>query len=104
MQTDCLLFAFFIIGFENGIQFSVLNEAKETVADPTESLLGPLFSFRLERRVFDCKMSVKMVEFPHKYRRVRIWWNWQTHYFEVVVGQPVQVQVLLCAPKFQFPP
>ena len=32
---------------------------------------------------------------------VRIWWNWQTRYFEVVVGQPVQVQVLLCAPLFQ---
>jgi hypothetical protein len=31
---------------------------------------------------------------------VRIWWNWQTRYFEVVVGQPVQVQVLLCAPTF----
>ena len=31
---------------------------------------------------------------------VRIWWNWQTRYFEVVVGQPVQVQVLLCAPCF----
>ena len=30
----------------------------------------------------------------------RIWWNWQTRYFEVVVGQPVQVQVLLCAPSF----
>jgi hypothetical protein len=29
----------------------------------------------------------------------RIWWNWQTRYFEVVVGQPVQVQVLLCAPN-----
>src|SRR6266481_5947389 len=28
----------------------------------------------------------------------RIWWNWQTRYFEVVVGQPVQIQVLLCAP------
>ena len=33
---------------------------------------------------------------------VRIWWNWQTRYFEVVVGQPVQVQVLLCAPFFVF--
>jgi hypothetical protein len=32
--------------------------------------------------------------------RARIWWNWQTRYFEVVVGQPVQVQVLLCAPLF----
>ena len=31
---------------------------------------------------------------------LRIWWNWQTRYFEVVVGQPVQVQVLLCAPFF----
>ncbi len=30
----------------------------------------------------------------------RIWWNWQTRYFEVVVGKPVQVQVLLCAPIF----
>jgi hypothetical protein len=38
-----ILLAFFIIGFENGIQFSVLIEAKETVADPTESLLSPPF-------------------------------------------------------------
>jgi hypothetical protein len=30
--------------------------------------------------------------------RLRIWWNWQTRYFEVVVPQGVQVQVLLCAP------
>ena len=30
--------------------------------------------------------------------RSRLWWNWQTRYFEVVVGQPVQVQVLLSAP------
>src|ERR1051326_7103296 len=30
----------------------------------------------------------------------RLWWNWQTRYFEVVVGQPVQVQVLLSAPTF----
>ena len=29
---------------------------------------------------------------------LRLWWNWQTRYFEVVVGQPVQVQVLLSAP------
>jgi len=36
-------FAFFIIGFENGIQLSVLIEAKETVADPMESLLSPPF-------------------------------------------------------------
>ena len=34
----------------------------------------------------------------HYERSLRIWWNWQTRYFEVVVGQPVQVQVLLCAP------
>jgi hypothetical protein len=33
--------------------------------------------------------------------KARIWWNWQTRYFEVVVGQPVQVQVLLSAPLFQ---
>jgi hypothetical protein len=30
----------------------------------------------------------------------RIWWNWQTRYFEVVVPQGVEVQVLLCAPIF----
>ena len=36
----------------------------------------------------------------HYERSLRIWWNWQTRYFEVVVGQPVQVQVLLCAPIF----
>src|SRR6185295_10045395 len=30
--------------------------------------------------------------------RLRIWWNWQTRYFEVVVPQGVQVQVLLSAP------
>jgi hypothetical protein len=29
----------------------------------------------------------------------RMWWNWQTRYFEVVVPQGVQVQVLPCAPK-----
>jgi hypothetical protein len=28
---------------------------------------------------------------------LRVWWNWQTRYFEVVVGKPVQVQVLLRA-------
>src|SRR5439155_21608087 len=37
----------------------------------------------------------------HYERSLRIWWNWQTRYFEVVVGQPVQVQVLLCAPCFR---
>ena len=31
-------------------------------------------------------------------RRSRIWWNWQTRYFEVVVPKGVQVQVLLSAP------
>src|SRR5437868_8153497 len=34
--------------------------------------------------------------------RLRLWWNWQTRYFEVVVGQPVQVQVLLSAPSLLF--
>ena len=29
---------------------------------------------------------------------LRIWWNWQTRYFEVVVPKGVQVQVLLSAP------
>jgi hypothetical protein len=40
-------------------------------------------------------------EFPREllhYAGLRLWWNWQTRYFEVVVGQPVQVQVLLSAP------
>ena len=31
---------------------------------------------------------------------LRLWWNWQTRYFEVVVEQSVQVQVLLSAPFF----
>ena len=31
---------------------------------------------------------------------MRLWWNWQTRYFEVVVPQGVQVQVLLSAPFF----
>src|ERR1035438_5134814 len=35
--------------------------------------------------------------------RVRIWWNWQTRYFEVVVPKGVQVQVLLCAPNLTVP-
>jgi hypothetical protein len=34
---------------------------------------------------------------------LRLWWNWQTRYFEVVVEQSVQVQVLLTAPSFFFP-
>jgi hypothetical protein len=33
--------------------------------------------------------------------RLRVWWNWQTRYFEVVVPQGVQVQVLLRAPIFR---
>ncbi len=31
---------------------------------------------------------------------LRLWWNWQTRYFEVVVAKAVQVQVLLSAPCF----
>ena len=31
---------------------------------------------------------------------MRLWWNWQTRYFEVVVAKAVQVQVLLSAPPF----
>lgn len=33
-----------------------------------------------------------------------MWRNWQTRYFEVVVPQGVQVQVLPCAPKSIQPP
>ena len=32
--------------------------------------------------------------------RSRVWWNWQTRYFEVVVAKAVQVQVLPRAPTF----
>ena len=43
------------------------------------------------------------LHFPHWigtiFQGSRLWWNWQTRYFEVVVGQPVQVQVLLSAPS-----
>ena len=36
--------------------------------------------------------------------RLRVWWNWQTRYFEVVVPKGVQVQVLLRAPNLlRFP-
>jgi hypothetical protein len=28
---------------------------------------------------------VKMLQFPQKNDGLRIWWNWQTRYFEVVV-------------------
>ena len=34
--------------------------------------------------------------------RARIWWNWQTRYFEVVVPKGVQVQVLLSAPLLDY--
>jgi hypothetical protein len=33
-------------------------------------------------------------------RLVRLWWNWQTRYFEVVVEQSVEVQILSDAPFF----
>ncbi len=36
----------------------------------------------------------------HYDRSLRTWWNWQTRYFEVVVPQGVQVQILPCAPCF----
>src|SRR5258706_15639898 len=42
--------------------------------------------------------SFPLFRIPFRFGGLRIWWNWQTRYFEVVVGQPVQVQVLLCAP------
>ncbi len=31
---------------------------------------------------------------------MRLWWNWQTRYFEVVVAKAVQVQDLQSAPFF----
>ena len=37
---------------------------------------------------------------PANLSNTRIWWNWQTRYFEVVVPQGIQVQVLLSAPTF----
>ncbi len=43
-----------------------------------------------------CARGVHLLHYP----RARIWWNWQTRYFEVVVPQGVQVQVLLSAPVF----
>ena len=48
---------------------------------------------------FRFKIALRAAGLPASlFNRVRIWWNWQTRYFEVVVGQPVQVQVLLSAP------
>src|SRR5438128_6888468 len=46
-----------------------------------------------------CMPHRRLLHYPSL---VRLWWNWQTRYFEVVVGQPVQVQVLLSAPIFIF--
>src|ERR1035437_6839710 len=60
---------------------------------------------RLIRRRQNEKRPVKMpcADAPrlvHYEGWLRIWWNWQTRYFEVVVPKGVQVQVLLCAPIF----
>src|SRR6266404_5138361 len=46
-------------------------------------------------RKWACETATGLVD----YFRWRLWWNWQTRYFEVVVGKPMQVQVLLSAPK-----
>ena len=46
-------------------------------------------------RIWATRLDLVRVDF-----RLRLWWNWQTRYFEVVVGKPVQVQVLLSAPIF----
>src|SRR5258705_5811690 len=50
----------------------------------------PLCAKRIGLRTPKCAGSLDWL--------LRLWWNWQTRYFEVVVGQPVQVQVLLSAP------
>jgi hypothetical protein len=47
----------------------------------------------------ELKLATK-VENCLSMRASRMWWNWQTRYFEVVVPQGVQVQVLSCAPNF----
>ena len=41
--------------------------------------------------------SIPMPVFPFVFL-LRVWWNWQTRYFEVVVEKSMQVQVLLRAP------
>ena len=46
------------------------------------------------------KMLLRSRRVAASFKRSRIWWNWQTRYFEVVVPKGVQVQVLLCAPFF----
>jgi hypothetical protein len=52
-------------------------------------------TFALAKRSLTC-----FIEASRTFRRLRLWWNWQTRYFEVVVEQSVQVQVLLSAPFF----
>ena len=52
------------------------------------------------KRPFDIFRFARIDCTPIFATRLRIWWNWQTRYFEVVVPQGVEVQVLLCAPIF----
>lgn len=67
---------------------------------PQNSTRRPMNSTRVDfkRRPQEstCAIARKGV---NRGRQVRIWWNWQTRYFEVVVPQGVQVQILLSAPK-----
>jgi hypothetical protein len=67
------------------------------------SLKSPKLSYRfdglwLSGRLF--QIDEPLTRCPNLVWGLRLWWNWQTRYFEVVVGQPVQVQVLLSAPNF----
>jgi hypothetical protein len=45
-------------------------------------------------------MDLQTIRACAKVCATRLWWNWQTRYFEVVVPQGVQVQILLTAPLF----
>ena len=70
----------------------MLNEAVELVNDLGLCRVLPLGQVNIALENFD-QLSEGGVA------RLRLWWNWQTRYFEVVVGKPVQVQVLLSAPN-----
>ncbi len=70
----------------------------------TPNTLIECFEVRLNLRQWNNCLAQRGVDLVHYGRIARMWWNWQTRYFEVVVPQGVQVQVLPCAPFFSSSP
>jgi hypothetical protein len=90
------------VDFENRVKQPRPFESEQPVADPLKTSVIPGYSTSGWNR--GCNGIIfsftRFIKSPIFIVRVRIWWNWQTRYFEVVVPQGMQVQVLLCAPLF----